>query len=85
MKSKDGFMVNVAECCFGSCLCLCSRCSLAFCKPALKGSLNLGAPINRAVQLLLWARCGLQEQGDNLLGCLRLHAMSAVCWAWKWI
>lgn len=39
MKSKGGFMVNVAECCFRSCLCLCSRRSLAFCKPTLNGPL----------------------------------------------
>lgn len=32
-------MVNVVECCFRSCLCLCSRHSLAFCKCALKGPL----------------------------------------------
>lgn len=54
MKSKDGFMLNVAECCFGPCLCLCSRCSLVFCKPTLKGwfSVKPGAPLNRAVQSL---------------------------------
>lgn len=53
MKSKDGFVVNVAECCFGSCHCLCSRYSLVFCKPALKGwfSVKPGAHLNRAVQL----------------------------------
>lgn len=39
MKSKDGFMVNVVECCFESCICLCSRHSLAFSKCALKGPL----------------------------------------------
>lgn len=37
MKRKDGFMANVVECCFASCLCLCIRHSLAFCKCYFKG------------------------------------------------
>lgn len=85
MKSKDRFMVNVAECCFGSCLCLCSWYSFAFCKPALKGPLWILVHLSTGLYSYSHGPGMVcRYQGDNLLGCLRLHAMSTVCWVWKW-
>lgn len=63
-KSKDGFMVNVIECCFRSCLCLCSRHSLAFCKCYLKGPLWNLVNVSAGLTLLdqVWF-AGTKEAG----------------------
>lgn len=62
-------MVNVVECCFGSCLCLCSRHCLAFLS-YLKGPISRAGSSGSGVVCRNqgdWAPCGLQCGEETLV------------------